>query len=334
MSEISLNELYKKLVEAIQRSENNTKKEIEKLNIANKKIVALLEEQNQKIEKLENKYRHLELQTLNQERLHRKNNIIVYGLACEDQRDELKLIKKLSDLLKINISECDINNAYILKSNREIPPIKIELLSYLKKKQILKNARNLKGTQIFITQDMCYEDRKEHKILKEHLKLAKSKNYHAHIKGNKLFINDEVYTVKQLQEINDNEGLPQGSSSESPKAQIFSNSAPSTPSRSVFDECSSQVAINQYTDSTPDPRITPTETDNPKKPIIKNKNTLSHTQLPSPIQTNKDQGLNSTTDSSNNKPIYHKTGSVTGVKHNSIQSGVQTRKASKKPSVG
>lgn len=60
----------------------------------------------------------------------------------------------------------------------------------------------MKGTNIYITQDLCKEDREDQKILRDNLKSAKSKNLPTKIIGKKLQINGDIYTIDQLREIN------------------------------------------------------------------------------------------------------------------------------------
>ena len=109
-------------------------------------------------------------------------------------------LNKIKELLDIEILQRDINNIFQIKSD-QIAPIKIEFVSYLKKQTVLKNANKLKGKNIFISQDLIYEDRKDRKLLQTHLKAARSKNLYAKIKGNSLQINDDIYTIEQLQKI-------------------------------------------------------------------------------------------------------------------------------------
>lgn len=75
-------------------------------------------------------------------------------------------------------------------------------MSFLKKCEVLHNLKRLKGTNVFIVHDLCKEDREEQKILRAHLKSARSKNLLASIKGSTLFVNGEAYTIDQLKCMN------------------------------------------------------------------------------------------------------------------------------------
>lgn len=135
----------------------------------------------------------------------------------------------------IELKETDINNVFIVKTDKG-NPIKLEFVSYLKKSVIFKNIGKLKGTKIFIANDLCLEDRATQSILQQHLKHARSNNYCAKIKGQTLIVNGEVYTAQQLQK-----QIPQNTETEtttdistSASTTLQVNSAPFTP-RSVID---------------------------------------------------------------------------------------------------
>lgn len=83
---------------------------------------------------------------------------------------------------------------------------------------------------LFIAHDLCFEDRADLKILQQHLKLARSRNQFAKIKGNKLIVNEDIFTVNQLKSMNLDDLQEQ---SEETTNLIKSNSEPPTPKASV-----------------------------------------------------------------------------------------------------
>ncbi|KAG5868238.1 hypothetical protein JTB14_028842 [Gonioctena quinquepunctata] len=103
----------------------------------------------------------------------------------------------------------------------EKPPVKIEFISYLKKTEILKQTKKLKGTGIAISHDLTFKQRHEQKILKTFLNRARENpSDHSYIKRNKLYVNSKAYTVEELQEI---------SYSEERSEEHNTYSAPATP---------------------------------------------------------------------------------------------------------
>ncbi|CAH1110445.1 unnamed protein product [Psylliodes chrysocephalus] len=97
------------------------------------------------------------------------------------------------------------------------------LISYLKKKEILSNCTNLRGTSIKTVEDLIEEDRKEKRILLENLKIARNGNKKAYIEGLKLFIGEVPYTASELINLEPEFNF-------SPPPQQKAASEPSTPS--------------------------------------------------------------------------------------------------------
>lgn len=83
-----------------------------------------------------------------------KNNIILFGL--KKKNDEILVCKELTRLLDIRLEESDINDFFPL-GRTENCPIKVELISYLKKRLIFKNTKKLKGTGVSITNDLTLQ---------------------------------------------------------------------------------------------------------------------------------------------------------------------------------
>lgn len=235
MTDLTNKDLLEKLMQAINiiREEGKTNKEELKQEIKaeNSKVLKILEEQAHKINNLTTKYDELELRCTNLERFYRKNNIILFGLEIPNGSTLLNYtLEKLTELLGIPLNDTDINNIYKLRGDK-IPPIKLEFVTYLKKNLVIKNRHKLKGTKIFIAHDLSPEEREQQKVLTTHLKLARSKNYMAKIKGNTLQINDEIYSLEQLRDIDRRqENYETNTVEQQIEYRPASNSAPPTPS--------------------------------------------------------------------------------------------------------
>lgn len=136
------------------------------------------------------------------ERKLKKNNIVIFGLEVEKENLVNDVIRHLSELLHINIDISQINNVYKIGKQPTNQPIVVEFLSYLVKVEVLKNCKNLKGTKISISDDLSKADQAVRKCLLKHQKEAKNNNLNAYIRGNKLMINNDVYTVEDLEKEN------------------------------------------------------------------------------------------------------------------------------------
>lgn len=228
MSQITNEDLFTKLLDAIKAEGKSTKEEIvAEIKIENKKLLDRLDEQSNKIKELQNKYNQLESRYLNLERNSRKNHCIIFGLVVPQNVDLIHfVVNKLNELLETNICTADINNLYQINKST-VPPIKLEFISYLKKNAVFKNIFKLKSTNIFIAHDLCPEDRKNNKILTDNLKAARAKNLLAKIRGNKLVVGEDVYSIEQLKEIKST-NQRENDSDYSKEKLVETNSAPPT----------------------------------------------------------------------------------------------------------
>lgn len=187
-------ELYQIILEANQVQSNQLKKDIK--NDLQTTVDALSKKIDETV--IQNVY--LQKKCLYLERKLRKNNIIIFGLDPQKETLIADTINTLNRLLNLNISKSDINNIYIVGTS-EKPPVIVEFLSFLTKTDIFKNITKLRGTGVSITNDLSVEDRNEQKVLYSHLKLAREQKLQARISGNKLIIDNNPYTVEQLQHL-------------------------------------------------------------------------------------------------------------------------------------
>ncbi|CAG9765873.1 unnamed protein product [Ceutorhynchus assimilis] len=153
--------------------------------------------------------------------------------------NDMYVCVKKNHCVLFNIQESNINNIYKVGES-DSAPIQIEFLSYLKKAELFKNPeklRALKNTPYAISNDLCEEDRRELKVLREHLKKALNENKQAKIKGLKLEIDSKLYTAKQLEDLSDPdvslssssdlEESSEGESKEEEKEKVKSKAEPS-----------------------------------------------------------------------------------------------------------
>lgn len=176
------------------------------INQVNKKIANNIE----KIEETKRRCLYLE-------RKQRKNNVIIFGLKIDETPILLQTLNKLNEVLGVNISKTDINNIYPLGKNSK-PPVLLEFISYLTKQELFKDPEKLKalkGTGISISHDLCQEDRQNQKILRKHLKIARDQNKQARIKGQKIEIDNVLYSAKELEEYDETNYTDTESSDES-----------------------------------------------------------------------------------------------------------------------
>lgn len=201
-------ELMTKLIKSLEESNrktiedaNRTQTEDIKENIK-KEITELKEhyeaELNKRCTEFENKYKELKTKYEKLEKELRKNNIIIFGLDSPAENLGNYIVNVLNKHLGVTLTINDINNVYTFGKQTTKRPVIVKLLSYIKKQDILKNCYKLKGTSISISEELTLEERKENKILRQHLKSARSKNLNATIKNKKLIVNGQEYSALEL----------------------------------------------------------------------------------------------------------------------------------------
>lgn len=207
-------------------------------------IKETIDEEVVKRKELEKDFLELKIKYKLLEKELRKNNIIICNLGYEEENDILKFtLEKLNQLLDINISKEEINNIYAIGKNKRDRPIIVKFTSYLTKQSVLKNCKKLKGTNISISEELALEERRNQKILRQHLKQARAKKLNAYIKGDNLYINEEIYNAEKLitnEKDGDNELDRNENISENVEIQK-SSSAPPTPIKII----NNQVELNR-----------------------------------------------------------------------------------------
>lgn len=198
---IFLKNLFANLNSTIAEKTSEIRTEIQKqVNDIKEDITIVVNKLQDKVEKLEKENNTLQKKLVFLERKVRKNNIIIFGIEKNTSNILESIVTLFNETLEIPVKHIDINDVYRLdtKSSEE-PPIVVEFISYQQKLAVLKNAYKLKGRNIFIARDQCQEDRENTKKLLIHQKEARNKGKTAYIKGGKLFVENESYTIDQLQ---------------------------------------------------------------------------------------------------------------------------------------
>lgn len=189
----------------------------------------IIQQEKDKVNALEKTQTDLQTKYKILEKSLKRNNVLIFGVKYDNKQNSLAefVIQKINQWLELDLTlEC-LNNVYPIGKTESNRPILIQFQSYLTKTRVLKECRKLKGTGISITEDLTKEDREIQKKLIKHKKQAQSKGYKTYIRRNKLYVNNEEYTIEDLEEKDREEQpeIPQDQSLEQRKV----NSAPATP---------------------------------------------------------------------------------------------------------
>lgn len=190
--EMTLNEVYKNIKDLIKETSHDIKTEIVD-------IKTQLHQVEEKVTILDNQDKRNREQLMYLQRELRKNNLVIFGLAENDEEDLIdKVLELFTENLKVKVSISEINQVYRFGQKNGVRPILVKLVTLHKKFELLKQGVLLKNTNIFIANDLIKEDREKQKILRKHLKIARAENVDARIIKNRLLINDVLFTTDQL----------------------------------------------------------------------------------------------------------------------------------------
>lgn len=266
MTENEIKKEFNKLFEEIKKNRTDLKHCIEASEI---RILLKIEEINERVKSLEKENERLNKKVEYLEREVKRNSILIYGLDLEEDYTIDHVCTKIANILEIPLSSLDINDFTILNVPKH--PLKINLISNIKKKEIFKNCKKLKGTNIGISNDLTYNQRQDYKILKEHLKVAREqKEQKSFIRNNKLYVGNDEYTVEALKKLTNSKPVATSEPS-TPTQQYISHE-----DNNRYAEQVQQEALKQE-DTTQTPRTRNSNKKNVVKPQITSKNTSKNT---------------------------------------------------------
>lgn len=172
----------------------------------NEKLEGVLSEVKQLKEENETLKQHVDRQEERMERLERElrvKNIIVKGVEDSENEDEQEVKQKVERLMSEIGTEVDkdvdidiVRRIGKFEKDRR-RPILVKFTREGTKLAILKNAKNLKGTNVWIDEDYSKRTQNERKALIPKLREAREKGHRAHIRYNKLVINGAVWREKE-----------------------------------------------------------------------------------------------------------------------------------------
>lgn len=241
-----------------------------------------LERVSSEVTLLKDKTARLESRIEHFERKEKKNNIVIYGLAKVEHTGLTLaewIIAKFSTLLGIEVPLSSINNVYFVGRADFKAPLVVEFTSFITKSSIFKNLFKLKGSGVFIGNDLAKKDREINRVLVSHLKEAKKKKLVAHIRNNRLYVGEECFSYDQLvkgqpEETNDDVLAPPPprksiSSPATPIRPIMLNDHDDKAESSANTECSSLIiAIKQKFKQTDVDAPLPNETTDANAPAV------------------------------------------------------------------
>lgn len=158
--------------------------EMKQIKDENKKLKKKVEEQESRIGRLE--------------RAVRSKNIVIKGIEEEESENENSIKEKVNRIIhKIGINvetERDIDEIRRIgrKETGKKRPTLVKLMRESTRSEILRNARHLKGTTIWIDEDFPKNVQEKRMTLIPRLKEARDRGHRAVLKYDKLIVDGEI----------------------------------------------------------------------------------------------------------------------------------------------
>lgn len=219
MNEATIKKIIKESLKEVIDEVQNCKRDLKTcINSSETRLLKKLEESNHRITLLETENTELKEKLEYLDRENRSKSLIIFGLNKSYKDITLKFItEKIDHLLGVKLKEDQISNFFALGKTNSAP-LKIELTSAIKKKEIIQNKKKLRGTGFSISEDLTLNQREHYKQLKENLvEIKQSGKYkNSYIKGIHLVLDGKKHTLEDLSDI---ESKSEESTPTSPSAE-------------------------------------------------------------------------------------------------------------------
>lgn len=181
-------------IDSLQMEIKTLKQDNEEVKEQNRKLTAIIKDQDQKI--------------IQMEKEHRKKNIVIYGIKETDEENEAGQRKEVKSIV-VEQMKTELDPAIDIVDTKRIGmkhsgknrPLLVELRSYSKKLEIMNMKKSLKESDIFIDEDLPKEIQQKRKQLLPYMKKAREGGEKAYLNYDKLKIGNNLYTTEDLQTV-------------------------------------------------------------------------------------------------------------------------------------
>lgn len=193
-----IEEIFTKICEKIEKSEKSIKSEL-KSEIMD--VKSMCQAMQKKYEELETKVKEQQDTILLMQKNMNKKNIIIHGVhEFPREKDNLKgeVVSFINEKLEVNLGLEKVESVYRMgrSTGLSIAPIKLSLTEYKVKMEVLSKRVKLKGTSIYINEDLPKELRMRNAEIRRRSKMNGGENFkkrlmvqsseEEEIKGNKI----------------------------------------------------------------------------------------------------------------------------------------------------
>lgn len=163
---------------------------IKELKHENQRLKQVIREQEERIEMIEKEQK--------------RNNIIIQGVDDKENEDEKMvrakvqhIMEKINAEVQVETDIVEIRRLGVFKPNKK-RPILAKLRTWNHKMKIFKEAKNLKGSDIWINEEFTKKVLEERKYLVQHLKQARQQGQQATLRYNKLIVDGKGYSAEDF----------------------------------------------------------------------------------------------------------------------------------------
>ncbi|KAG5895718.1 hypothetical protein JTB14_021410 [Gonioctena quinquepunctata] len=198
---------------------------------------------------LKKKVSYLESKIDYMERQQNENDLVFYGLHEEEQEDTRNIIDSIMEITTTNtevkLEEFNIQDVFRLgaRNNGKNRPIILKLTSALTKRQIIQNARKLKGTAYAISKNYIKKVQEERRQLMPFSKKAKEIGKEAHLIQNYMIFDSRKYSLEEIKQV----GELQNSHSKSDNGNVSSFNQPVSASQPQYNHTRINTRSNKRT---------------------------------------------------------------------------------------
>lgn len=185
-----IRDLKKMIVEMMEEIRNNTKENRELREEMRKRE----EEWRKEKEDLYKRIEVLEERTEKEERAKRKMNLVLKGIKIKSEEPEMEI----ENFFKKNLGvETKIKKINKIRSENEYSITVVEMETWDMKQRVMKNKNKLKGSHMYIENDLTVEERKIQAQIRAIAKREKEKGKKVKVGYKKITINGEEYDWNQ-----------------------------------------------------------------------------------------------------------------------------------------
>ncbi|XP_044755086.1 uncharacterized protein KIAA2012-like [Coccinella septempunctata] len=187
----NLERMFQRMMEEmkleIRRNTEEVKLEMKNLKEEMKKREMKWEDERKE---LEGRIKVLEEKADREEKMKRKNNIVVKNLKVYDGKEKEEVKKLVDEELNLKV---DITKAYKINRGTKVEMIVAEIASWDQKQNIMKAKQRLKGKDIYIDNDLTLKERQVQKQILEISRVEKSKEKKVRVGYRKIFIDGKLF---------------------------------------------------------------------------------------------------------------------------------------------